>query len=207
MDQDELQSVHDLQEEIRPVIIDGVEMTGYYVSNTGKVFSCFKSEPLWSNSKLTGTRKIITENKKELSSFIRSKTSPYLSVCIHVRDNKVDYDYKNGKRMMYVHQLVMEAFKPILENPPERLKECWNDLPLEAKKWISECAIINHKDHNSYNNHISNLEYVTPRENSRKAIAKWGAFNSETVEKKLNKNYTTTNKSTLVSFFSMNTLL
>ena len=49
------------------------------------------------------------------------------------------------KKNFYIHRLVAEAF---LENP--------NDLP-----------VVNHKDFNKWNNDVSNLEWMTQRENIR----------------------------------------
>lgn len=53
----------------------------------------------------------------------------------------------------YVHRLVMETFSPC------------GDSKLE----------VNHIDHNKKNNHIENLEWVTHKENLRKAVQALGA--------------------------------
>lgn len=57
--------------------------------------------------------------------------------------------YKNkNRKAFYVHVLVANAFIPNPSNLPE----------------------VNHKDGNKTNNNISNLEWVTPRENSLHAV-------------------------------------
>ena len=58
--------------------------------------------------------------------------------------------------------------------PPDRLKDCWNDIPEDAKTWIKQTVTINHKDHNPSNNRLDNLEYVTQRENARAAVKHYG---------------------------------
>ena len=68
----------------------------------------------------------------------------------------------------------MGAFRPMDEYPPERLKDCWDDIPEDAKKWIKQTVVINHIDHDPSNNRVDNLEYVTQRENSRAAVKHYG---------------------------------
>jgi hypothetical protein len=176
--------VLDNNEEIRPVIIDGVEMKGYYVTNTGRVFSALVNSPTLVDGRIVSNKKVISETKKELKVYPKSKTVPYLCVNIYYRENDIDYDYKFKQKAILVHQLVMTAFKPISEYPPKRLENYWKDTPEDIKKWIAESVFINHIDHDPTNNHIDNLEYVTPRENSRKAIKHYGCFNTESANKK-----------------------
>jgi hypothetical protein len=80
-----------------------------------------------------------------------------------------DYEYTSRgvttvKITSTVHKLVMNAFKPH-DQYPVLEKEVWDNTPKEAKQIINETVIIDHLDNNPTNNHISNLAYVTPREN------------------------------------------
>ena len=83
----------------------------------------------------------------------------------------------NGKccqRTMAIHKLVANTHMPVDNFPPERIAGVYADLPEEVKQWIRETVIINHIDHDPTNNDISNLEYVTPRENCHKAVEQYG---------------------------------
>ena len=101
------------------------------------------------------------------------------------------YDYRKGhkseniNKTMYVHTMVMDAFKPMSENPPERLAEEWFQvitpemvgqprIPEHYKTYIREGSIVNHIDHNPENNAIWNLEWCTPMENSHAANEYYG---------------------------------
>lgn len=81
-----------------------------------------------------------------------------------------DYSYqRKGNRetkTIPVHRVVMETFRPIDEYPPEELKDTWNDVPEEWRGWVRKTALIDHKDNNPFNNHISNLRWSDTLNNS-----------------------------------------
>ena len=83
----------------------------------------------------------------------------------------------NGKccqRTMAIHKLVAAAHMSVDDFPPKRIADGYASLPENVKQWIRETVIINHIDHDPTNNDISNLEYVTPRENCHKAVEQYG---------------------------------
>ena len=83
----------------------------------------------------------------------------------------------NGKccqRTMSIHKLVANTHMSVDDFPPERIVDVYDTLQESVKQWIRETVVINHIDHDPTNNNISNLEYVTPRENCHKAVEQYG---------------------------------
>jgi hypothetical protein len=170
-----------MKEEVRPVVIDGCEVPGYFVSNLGKVYCAKFSKVL--PGKSTGFTIIVDESRMYEMKY-KTKNGEHQSVMLSIPDDILtEYNYRRrrngGLRTIdrYVHQLVMYAFRPIDDYPPIS-KEDWDLCPESAKRWIKETYLINHIDHNPRNNRIDNLEYVTPRENSRKSVKFYNGNNS-----------------------------
>lgn len=165
-----------MKEEIRPVFIDGHEIPGYFVSNLGRVFSAKFRQRIPGNS----SGFLIVTDKSRMYEMKSVSKGNYLKMQLSIPDDILtEYNYRRRKSgglrtiNRYVHQLVMSAFRPIDLYPPIP-KEDWDNCPESAKKWIRETYLINHIDHNPHNNRIDNLEYVTPRENSRKGVEFYG---------------------------------
>lgn len=72
----------------------------------------------------------------------------YQTLNVQVAYKQVSLWKNNKGTSLYVHRLVAEAFIPNPSNKPE----------------------VNHIDGNRQNNHVSNLEWVTSKENSQHAI-------------------------------------
>ena len=171
-----------MKEEWKTVVIDGKENPWYSVSNLGNVRSHLQNKPLGGY----GFGRSYNPNFcKDLSLFKRKRKDGFIhkmEVSLQFpEDFFEEYQYSkkrhsdsNVLRNLSVHQLVMGAFRPMDDYPPDRLKDCWNVIPEDAKTWIKECVYINHIDHDPSNNHVDNLEYVTPRENTRAAVKHYG---------------------------------
>lgn len=81
-----------------------------------------------------------SQNPKEVKSY-PNKNTGYLIIVLQNSRNGIK------PKAFYVHRLVAQTYIPNLENKPA----------------------VNHKDGNKLNNHISNLEWVTPLENMNHA--------------------------------------
>tara|TARA_R110000868_G_C10557192_1_gene736531 strand:- start:60 stop:566 length:507 start_codon:yes stop_codon:yes gene_type:complete len=160
-----------MKEEWRNIVVDGKVYGGYSVSNYGNIIT---------HKKQVGGNIgwCFDPNYKKIKKARRQNRG--MSVSLTFPKDFFEYDYritgssKNSiTRDRRVHQIVMETFCPIDENPPVSMQE-WEQTPKSIKKIVRECIFINHKDHDFTNNRLDNLEYVTPRQNTRKAVEHYG---------------------------------
>ena len=175
-----------MKEEWRYVVVDGKTHDWYSVSNYGRCASHIKYTQRFGR----GSGRIIDQQQFRILKPVRKYQNPKRKDIVQCATHSFafpsdffeDYDYAKLKgspegrvvRNCKLHRIVMETFKPLEQFPPKRLKNDWNIAPDSFKSWVKETALVNHIDHNPDNNHIDNLEWMTPRENSRSAIKMYG---------------------------------
>jgi len=167
------------EEEFKSITKYGVEVPNYFVSKDGRILSTRRNKHRILNPKY---EKITDGYKVPRTVTLRFniKDSPELFEDYEYAQTQqkltADPDSPYYKRLtkdpnlsqisLYCHRAVMEAWKPIDEYPPIP-KEDWDKCPESAKEFIRETAIIDHKDDDTRNNHVDNLEWSTPKDNSK----------------------------------------
>jgi hypothetical protein len=124
----------------RPVVVDFEIIPEYFVSPNGDIWSTKGKTP----------RKLRPGNTKTQNNY------PKVVLC----SNGVSKSY-------YVHRIVCTAYHKF-PKPESVTKEEWNATPESVKKLVELMYQVNHIDHDHYNHHPSNLEWVTVKENNKK---------------------------------------
>lgn len=151
-----------LTEEWKEITKFGIVIPGYFVNIRGDFYSTktnkiLKPSATWSRD-LDGSRKKLKNLQHALA------VDPKLFE---------DYDYYNmtpntSLVRVKVHKAVKTAFEPLDEHIDELgiSHEEWAVTPESVKHIIRLNAIIDHKDDDPSNNHVSNLKWSTHIENS-----------------------------------------
>jgi hypothetical protein len=139
------------ESELKQVVRFGKELPGYYATKSGKIFSA--------------------KSNKFIS--ITADRCGYMNCGVSLPVNFFgDHNYfkQNDKRDSFnlriqVHRLIAETFIPIDEFPPIPIED-WNNTPETAKQFIRDCAVVDHIIPDLSNNSVSNLRWVTPKQNN-----------------------------------------
>jgi hypothetical protein len=155
------QPLHEIEDEIwKPVVYHGAVVEKYFVSNYGNIIG--------------------PQNKK--LKWVDRQGYPSISLMLPKTFAGYEYDSaaKGNRRRLSVgvHILVANAFLPLSDKQflPESLKEeiqvggvkasFWDICPESIKAFIRSCLHVDHIDANPCNPKLSNLRYVSPRENN-----------------------------------------
>lgn len=171
-----------VEEELVPVILNEVPIEGYSISKSGEVYSHWKQ-----------TRKLNANNGFDLCCDLNYKKllkprviNKYLYVDINFAEGTFEYQYRNkhGSPRQSItcslHKLVMDSWKPFDEYLPSEIDPIdYQNSPESIKNMLKQLFIINHIDHDKFNNHIDNLERVTHKQNSRCAKQHYSSVNKE----------------------------
>ena len=166
--------------EFKPLMHKQRHIPDYYISECAKILSTKRTK--------NGSPKIMDYKRKQrvdhpnrLSGNKKTYYKRPMAVNLSVEVSKglfPEYNYvmstngqgqvstKHAKVNVRYHRAVMESWRPMDEFPPDKLKDCWKDIPEEAKQWIRDSAYVDHIDGDTSNNHVSNLRWCTPLENS-----------------------------------------
>jgi hypothetical protein len=124
----------------RPVVVNFEIIPEYFVSPDGDIWSTKGKTP----------RKLRPGNTKTQNNYPK----------VVLSSNGVSKSY-------YVHRIVCTAYHKF-PKPESVTKEEWNATPESVKKLVELMYQVNHIDHDHYNHHPSNLEWVTVKENNKK---------------------------------------
>ena len=134
-------------EEFRPCYYHGKEIPGYFVSQYGNVKGKQKRRLKWSR---------------------RNKTQWYPNINLYLPNAGYleDFDRANTEKIRVpVHTLVANSFLPLTnETVPEALRGY--NFDKTALEYIRSLLYIDHIDNDPTNPHVSNLRYVSPKENN-----------------------------------------
>lgn len=163
------------ESEFKQIVRFQKELPNYYVSKEGLVLSTKRGQQL----KAMRSKHMRLQNTGRNGSRPVGSNDQHL-VCLqcdfsipkHIFDD-YDYSLRNSyaakssvKITVSVHRCVAETWMPIDEFPPSSLADCWDDMPEAAKEWVRDTAVVDHIDDDPSNNHVSNLRWVTPKENN-----------------------------------------
>lgn len=159
----------DHTEELRPVVYEGETYPAYSVSNLGNVYT-------HKVGKMVDRRKATPVPIRRVDGEVNGRGgASYVALNIGGKSKTVT-----------VHKLVMAAFRPMDQYPPQQIPmEDYLACPQSVKNWIRKTAVINHIDHDCHNNHVENLEYTTQHDNTLKAVEHHGGnLNNKNKNKK-----------------------
>ena len=153
----------------KPVIVHGVTINKYSVSNYGNVIGPHNKKLKWirnggSNFQYPGVSLSCDPETLVNSGYNYSPDKSRIG------------NTKSVNLVSNVHILVANAFLPLDDNLPEELNEyieidgspkhLWSLFPDHTKRWLRSLLQVDHIDKDKSNPHVSNLTFVSPRANN-----------------------------------------
>ena len=154
----------------KPVIVHGVTIDKYSVSNYGNVIGPHNKKLKWVKN---GGNKYSQYPAVSLSCDPESLAdSGYDYVPDRTRISRT----KSFNVVSNAHVLVANVFLPLDDNIPQELQEyieidgrpkhLWSLLPDHTKAWLRSLLHVDHIDNDRGNPHVSNLRFISPRANN-----------------------------------------
>ena len=166
--------------EFKPLMHKQRHIPDYYISECGKILSNKQTKIKGVPKIMDYKRKQVVDHPNRLSGNKKTYYKRPMAVNLSVDVSKElfsDYSYvmstngagqvstKHAKINVRYHRAVLESWKPI-DNFPPIPKQDWDITPDSAKQFIRDSAYVDHIDGDTSNNHLSNLRWVTPIQNS-----------------------------------------
>ena len=166
--------------EFKPLMHKQRHIPDYYISECGKILSNKQTKIKGVPKIMDYKRKQVVDHPNRLSGNKKTYYKRPMAVNLSVDVSEglfSDYSYvmstngqgqvstKHAKINVRYHRAVLESWKPI-DNFPPIPKQDWDITPDSAKQFIRDSAYVDHIDGDTSNNHLSNLRWVTPIQNS-----------------------------------------
>ncbi len=135
---------------LKPVLLGGRVIDGYFIEFLDSVPS------IWSNKVAGGYRGSAWGSIRKMS-IPASGRSEYPKLKFRENGKYINAD---------THRVIAENLVPF-PKPKCLTKEEWANTPEAVKQHIQNLYLVNHIDHDKYNCHPSNLEWVTSKDNAK----------------------------------------
>jgi|TARA_R100001443_G_scaffold58142_1_gene68701 hypothetical protein len=168
-----------MTEEVWKKITIPMFFRGYEISNKGNIRTNWKKH---ANQYKREQQETWREHKsypyhkggKRLSGVVKQYMQTKLNISIKELEKQTYHEYY--RKHKYVTSISYDVHRLVglhhIELKPSNIKglnmtdEEWKNVPDVLKNFIRDCITVNHKDNNSLNNDVSNLEFCTQKYNT-----------------------------------------